>query len=90
MSLVDMGGISGTLLFDNLVFYGNLYKWGCTKFDHFGLSKVCLICILFIYLIVNKFLYMMILTYKTSLYYYVFILKTYYNDTWQKEEGSTQ
>ena len=36
MSVVDMCGINGTLLFDNLVFYGNLYKWGCIKFDHFA------------------------------------------------------
>ena len=36
MYVVDMGGINGTLLFDNLVFDGNWYKWGFIKFDYFA------------------------------------------------------
>ena len=41
MCVVDMGGINGTLLFDNLVFDGNWYKWGSIKFDHFAVQQVC-------------------------------------------------
>ena len=39
MSVVDMGGMNDTLLFDNLVFDGNWYKWGSIKFDHFAEVK---------------------------------------------------
>ena len=34
--VVDMGGINGTLMFGNLVFGGNWYKWGSIKFDRFA------------------------------------------------------
>ena len=58
---MDMGGINGTLLFYNW----SLMEIGISEglLNLIILLKVCLKHILFIYLIVNKFLYIMILTY---------------------------
>ena len=36
MCMVDMDEINDTLLFDNLVFDGNWYKWGSIEFDYFA------------------------------------------------------